>query len=192
MIRTLLTGFGPFRNVVDNPSARIVAHFARAGAPGHALTTRVLPVSFAEAGREVGALLTAGAFDVALLMGVASREPGFRLEQFGRYSDPDADAGARPNPDSYPCHLVLEPIQETLEAAGVPARLSTDAGSYVCDHTYYCGLHAIAEASMATRCLFLHVPADEQTFDSPPTGPTMPLDRQIAAVARVLEWLRNA
>src|SRR5262245_13813558 len=56
-MRTLLTGFGSFGNVVNNPSARIVEHFARTGAPGHELTARVLPVSFARAGEAIRDLL---------------------------------------------------------------------------------------------------------------------------------------
>jgi len=212
MTRTLLTGFGPFRNVVDNPTARIVAHFERVGAPGHELTTRVLPVSFVEAGREVSALLAEGAFDVALLMGVARRADGFRFEQFGRYSDPDTVEAERPVPDSYPGHLVFDAIVAELEAAGMPAEVSSNAGGFVCDHTYYCALRAIAEGGLATRCLFLHVPADEQTFAEPPTPPpalpetgrelalplgptsvrpTMALSQQIAAVGRVLGWLSS-
>jgi pyroglutamyl-peptidase len=86
MTRTLLTGFGPFGRVVSNPSSRIVAHFAQAGAAGHDLTTRVLPVSYARAAREIRALLSAGGFDAALLLGVARRETHLRLEQFGRWA----------------------------------------------------------------------------------------------------------
>src|SRR5579871_6726962 len=85
LMQTLLTGFGPFGQVVNNPSARIVEHFGRAGAPGHDLTTRVLPVSYARAGQAVRDLLLAGRFDAALLLGVAGQESHLRLEQCGRW-----------------------------------------------------------------------------------------------------------
>lgn len=200
-MRTLLTGFGPFGTVVNNPSARIVEHFAREGAPGHALATRVLPVSFTRAEREIVALLRAGRFDVALLLGVAGGEAHVRLERFGRNQDrarlPDCDGFAPMEtvirlgaPSLYPATLEPEPLAESLRAAGIPTRLSDDAGGYVCNHTYFAALHALAEANLPTRCLFVHVPWDALTFSDPPNGPTMPLDRQIQAIRHMLRRLR--
>src|SRR5437660_7463796 len=117
-MRTLLTGFGPFERTIHNPSARIVDHFARAGAPGHALSTRVLPVSFARAEEEIRRLLHTGQYDAAVLLGVAGREACLRLERLGRRraaSRADVD-GAMPGitecqedaPDDYGTTLALE------------------------------------------------------------------------------------
>lgn len=181
-MRTLLTGFEPFATVVDNPSARIAAHFAAAGAPGHELVTWVLPVSFEDAAREVGALLSEGRFDLAVLMGVARGESMIRLERVGRCCVGERIALAS--------DLDLDALVADLAGAGIPTRLSEDAGSYVCDHTYHAALHTIQSAGLATRGLFIHVPPDERTFDGPAPGPTMPLEEQVAAVSRVLAWLR--
>ena len=198
-MRTLLTGFGPFEKTIHNPSARIVDHFARAGAPGHALTTRVLPVSFARAEEEIRRLLLTGQYDAAVLLGVAGREACLRLEQFGRRvaaSREDVD-GAVPGllelhgdaPDSYCTTLALAHLHDNLTAAGLPSRLSDDAGAYVCNHTYYAALDAIATGTLSTRCLFIHVPADENTYEEPTESPTLPLECQIEAVRLILEWL---
>jgi pyroglutamyl-peptidase len=162
-MRTLLTGFGPFGAIIDNPSARIVAHFAEAGALGHALTTRVLPVSYDRAAEEVSALLREGAFDAALLMGVATRTAVLRLERVARLRGgghrPDVDGrspadttlslGALP---TYTATVALEPLAAVLAAADVPARLSDDAGGYVCNHTYYAALQTLAATGLPTRC----------------------------------------
>src|SRR5438876_9677415 len=106
-MRTLLTGFRPFGANIDNPSARIVAHFAQVGAPGHELTTRVLPVSYDRAAAEVSELLRGGAFDVALLLGVASGPAVLRLERLARRPDgarlPDVD-GQVPTDHRLPRH----------------------------------------------------------------------------------------
>src|SRR4051794_32502690 len=108
-MRTLLTGFGPFREIVDNPSSRIVAHFAQVGAPGHELTARVLPVSYDRAAAEVSALLRDGAFEAALLLGVAARSAGLRLERVARHHDgghlPDVD-GQTPADLALPPHAL--------------------------------------------------------------------------------------
>lgn len=205
-MRTLLTGFGPFRNVVDNPSARIVEHFARVGAAGHELTARVLPVSFERAAREIRALLRERRFEAAVLLGVAGRADLLRLEQFARRCDPsrfagggrplplDVDGRSAPEPaagapDLHPSTVELAPLLRELTAAGLPVRLSDHAGAYVCNHTYYAALQAIAAADLPVRCLFLHVPADPLTFADAADQLTLPLERQIEAVERVLAWL---
>jgi pyroglutamyl-peptidase len=201
-MRTLLTGFGPFGGVVNNPSSRIVAYFARAGAPGHDLTTRVLPVSYARAEREIRALLRAGRFDSALLLGVAGRETHLRLEQIGRWAPAhrlDGDGLPPPNMERppgalefYSTPVALGLLMNHLLASGLPARVSDDAGSYVCNHTYYAALQTIAAEELPTRCLFLHVPADSVTFSEPPAAPTLALPLQIKAVERILAWLARS
>src|SRR5215218_7319665 len=130
-MRTLLTGFGPFGAAINNPSARIVAHFAREGAPGHELTTRVLPVSYERAGREISTLLQEGEFDAAVLMGVAQGEALLRIEHAAHRREaahaPDCDGrtpASVPLPtdalDVYLATLHPEPVVAALTAAGVP------------------------------------------------------------------------
>src|SRR5258708_1429539 len=128
MMRTLLTGFGPFGNVVDNPTARIVAHFAETGAPGHELVSRVLPVAFGRADSEICGLLRTGRFDAALLLGVAGRRRVLSLERLARNRDsasiPDADGELRfdvpivsDGPESIRSTLKLTKLRETLRSA---------------------------------------------------------------------------
>ena len=125
-----------------------------------------------------------------------------RLEQFGCWrpcDQVDCD-GQVPAPDDrcagssepYAATVELQPLLQTLIAAGLPARLSDDAGDYVCNHTYYHALHTIAAQRLPTRCLFLHVPADPDCFAEPSDGPLMPLADQITAVERVLDWLARS
>jgi len=199
-MRTLLTGFGPFGDVVDNPSARIASHFAESGAPGHELTVRILPVSFERASDEITRLLTEGNFDLALMLGVAGRDSEIRVETCARNQDaariPDCD-------DSQPSGVISESgleayrtsvdaglLVKTLLDSGIPARVSDSAGSYVCNRAYYAALHAITRHSLPTRCLFLHVPSDENTFaESQPVA--MPLQIQIQAVEVLLSAIRS-
>ena len=55
-------------------------------------------------------------------------------------------------------------IAHAIRAVGVPARVSNDAGDYVCNHLYYGALKHLALASPSTPAVFLHVPATpEQT-----------------------------
>ena len=199
-MRVLLTGFGPFGKVIENPSGRIVEQIAREGLPGHELVTAVLPVSFAQLEQRIAELLREGNFDVALLLGVARKDGVIRLEQCGRNLDrariPDCD-GVQPQdvpvcadgPELHLSSVPLEPLTKILEGAGVPVRISDDAGGYVCNHLYYSALHAAEEAQLPTRCLFVHVPPDAQTFGSLEPETYMPFADQVKAVQIILEHL---
>jgi pyroglutamyl-peptidase len=193
-MRTLLTGFGPFLDVSDNPSARLARHFSVHGAPGHRLTVRVLPVSFGWTGIILPHLIKAGRYDAALLLGVDSGGGDrIRLERFGRNvtrgNSPDVDGfapGEAPitpgAPDLFATRVDVGGLLGKLEAEGIVSYLSEDAGGYVCNHVYYTALRAIAEADLPTRCLFLHVP---------PATPACPLERQQHAVEIALAWLAD-
>jgi pyroglutamyl-peptidase len=55
-------------------------------------------------------------------------------------------------------------IARAIRAAGVPARVSSDAGDYVCNHLFYGALSRLAEKAPATPAVFIHLPATpEQT-----------------------------
>ncbi len=56
----------------------------------------------------------------------------------------------------------MAPVVEVARAirkAGVAARVSIDAGDYVCNHLYYGALHYLSGASPTTPALFIHLPA---------------------------------
>jgi pyroglutamyl-peptidase len=190
-MRTLLTGFGPFPGVADNPSGRIAEHFA--AAPGQfELVARVLPVSFQRTSALVPDLLGAGdPFHAALLLGVASRAREMRLERFAHNRDglshadvdgfvPKAETIADGAPARYETVAALAPLRERLAADGMPVCISEDAGRYVCNHAYFTALHAIHQGGLPTRCLFLHLP---------PASPTLTIEQQIAAVQTAIEYL---
>lgn len=191
-MRTLITGFGPFLGITDNPSERLARHFAAHGAPGHEVMAQVLPVSFARTRERLPALLKDGRFDAALLLGVDSGgSDTIRLERYGRNrargTSPDAD-GAFPGdgplapgaPDALETALNVEGLRARLESAGVAARISEDAGGYVCNCAYFTALQEIAASRHPTRCLFVHVPPDT---------PACPLGEQLRAVRLILDAL---
>src|SRR5690242_4159837 len=88
-LQILLTGFGPFGKVIDNPTERLARAFALEAVAGCELTTCVFPTSFARAPELMRAQLEIGGrdgrpFDAVLMLGVASGSPVWRVEQFGR------------------------------------------------------------------------------------------------------------
>ncbi len=200
-MKTLLTGFGPFAGVIDNPSGRIVRHFGSAGAAGHEITAHVLPVSFKRADAEIRELIRAGDFDLALLLGVAGNASRFRLESIARNVDrariPDCDGSVpqglpivEEGPSTLATPVDAASLQVRLAGDGFEAEVSEGAGGYVCNHAYYAALDEISQSSLKTRCLFVHMPPDELTFAEPVEQAVTSMECQVAFVGRLLALLR--
>lgn len=195
-MRILLTGFGPFGSVRNNPTARIVEHFEKVGIPSHELVTAVLPVSYRGASEEIARRLDGVRFDLVLLLGVAAGSEKVRLEIFGRNRSStvkkDADEQVseglvRPQgPPALPGTISVRGLVRWLAEEGIPARISQTAGDYVCNHTYYAALHTAASGGRGILCLFVHLPCDEKTMEPGQECPCMPLETQIRAVELIL------
>jgi pyroglutamyl-peptidase len=194
-MRVLLTGFGPFGGVVNNPSSRLAEQLADTGFPGVELTTRVFPVSYSAVARELGELLDRERRDLILMLGVAERSPQVRLEKRARNL-----VGATPGHDGlhHSSERIVEDGPEELWTAvpvdrllhrlheeRLPAEVSADAGSYLCNFAYYLALHRLSKSQTGTRCLFVHVPPDSETLGSP--GAAAPQDlATTASIVRVI------
>ena len=177
-MNTLLTGFGPFRDVVNNPTERLVRHFAKHGVPGHSLTTCVLPVAYVRAPALLIEVIERGdaegcAFDLIWMLGVASASVNWRVERYGRNENaaaPDADdywppsridpAGPQILESSVPVDLLVS----ALSQAGLPAVPSESAGAYLCNHALYTALRHLQRTGRSIPAGFLHVPADSDTL----------------------------
>ena len=53
-------------------------------------------------------------------------------------------------------------VARAIRAAGLAARVSNDAGGYVCNHLYYGALTHLRERAPATPAVFVHLPATPQ------------------------------
>ena len=206
MLQTLLTGFGPFLSVVDNPAERLTTYFATHPVPGHSLTTCVVPVSFREATATVQQAIAAGGtegrpFDLILMLGVATKRPHWSVECVGRnrsstsaldcenrrwpYPSIVADA-----PEILPTTLPNSELVSALEAIGLPAVASDSAGDYLCNHLLFWTLSHLLARNHPARAGFLHIPADTQTFaPGHAPEPLFTFQQHCAAVQAVLEAL---
>ena len=55
-------------------------------------------------------------------------------------------------------------IAQAIRAAGLPARVSSNAGDYVCNHLFYGALSYLLDKAPGTPAVFIHLPAaPEQT-----------------------------
>jgi pyroglutamyl-peptidase len=154
--RLLVTGFGPFGSVTDNPSARL--------AEGCGELYRILPVEF-EACDRFALQPVSPPIDTVLLMGVAVSRRILTLEMvaWNRIRPtPDAAGNVRRGlvwPESDPWRAGNLWTPEVLSAVLRPglAVMGYCPGTYLCNYLYY----RMRAAQPRLRVGFLHVPPFE-------------------------------
>ncbi len=199
MTRVLLTGFGPFGEVIANPTEAIVRALdgARVDSSAGARTIEALalPTSFERARRLVAGRRGEGSYDAIVMLGVAETSAAFHVESVGRNEDrariPDVD-GARPvrriddgAPDTLPVTIDVDALVDALAREGVPVERSDSAGAYVCNHVLFTTLLHLQRRGVPTRAGFLHVPPCPRTHVVARPH-AIALDAQIAAVRACL------
>lgn len=172
-MRTLLvTGFGPFLDVVDNPSgalARAVDDAALSGlcdrvfplldAGPVRIVGRTLRVSYADAPAEAVRLAWELGAIAVVGCGVAVSRPRVSVERVGRRrcgpgADVDGNVLAALAPDGAPDEVPATLCVDAL-AAALDGEVSDDAGGYVCN----AWLYRVARALPGVPVGFVHVPA---------------------------------
>ncbi len=168
-MRVLLIGFGPFPGAPFNPSAALVNALARRRRPALAKierTTHVFATTYAAVDRHLPKLLALKP-NIVLMFGLAGRRRHLCIETRARNAVsvlfPDA-SGHRPQrgvivPGAEAALRGAAPSADLLGALRgrrIPARLSWDAGRYLCNYAYWRAL----ERARGGRPLiqFIHIP----------------------------------
>lgn len=162
--RLLVTGFGPFPGMAENPSAAIarrVAASPRWRRLGIAAEALVLPTAYAALDSVLAPALAAG-FDAVLMIGVAGRARKVRVERraANRASILLPDAGGRrraalalvPGEGDRRSTVAAGRVLHRLRRRAVACVASQDAGRYLCNASYFA---ALAEP---VPVVFLHIP----------------------------------
>ena len=172
-MKLLLTGFAPFNGQTVNPSEQIVHRLTSPA--GTTLIKAVLPVEFQKAAAQLQELIKIHQPDILLSIGQAGGRPEITVERVAinidsvKSSDggkllPD-NAGDMPvdepiatnGPAAYFATLPLWEIVKAIQEKGIPAAVSNTAGTYVCNHIMYLGLHEAARYPKM-KSGFIHVP----------------------------------
>jgi pyroglutamyl-peptidase len=171
-LTVLLTGFGPFPGAPFNPTGVLVRRLARIRRPRFAavrLVTHVFPTSYRAVDRDLPKLLAAWAPDAILMFGLAARTPHIRVESRARNAmsalirDTEGHVSfAASIMSGGPAALPFAPLTQRLlraaHAARVPAQISRDAGSYLCNYLSWRALKAAAKPGGPRVVAFVHVP----------------------------------
>lgn len=232
-MKIAVTGFLPFNGREVNPSQLIVEQLASNGR--FELVKKILPVEYKASTVELMEFLEREKPDVLLSIGQAGNAPHIAVERVAinldnaRTSDGKSlfndQAGEAPvdepvrndGPEAYFATLPVWDIIAAINDKGIPARASYSAGTFICNHVMYEGLHYAAKHgnsgatakrsnsgslakqngfSVEANCAgmtagFIHVPfLPEQIKDNPRPGTfSMELKDMVTAVQTALEVL---
>lgn len=165
----LITGFEPYGGRALNPSAKLALALDGVRIGGFDVVGRGLPVAFAGLAARIEAMLDAVRPKLVIALGLWPGEPMIRLERFGlNLADFEIadnagvrleDAAIAPvGTTALAATLPLRAIEQALIAAGIPARLSTTAGTYLCNATLYTLLATVERRGWNIPCGFIHLP----------------------------------
>jgi pyroglutamyl-peptidase len=179
MTKVLLIGFGPFPGAPRNPSADIVRMIGKRRRPALAdvrIVTAVLPTSYAAVREELPKLLRDNDPDAVLFFGLASRARFLRIERravnavTGFYPDvtrskPEGRVFMPGLPAELRVRADVTRLAFAARAAGIDARLSRDAGRYICNAALYGALH-IPRGGRPLLVAFVHIPRPRRRMRS--------------------------
>jgi pyroglutamyl-peptidase len=169
--RILITGFGPFPGAPFNPTMPLVARLTGLRRPALDdvdLASHIFHVTYRTVDRELPELIAKVRPDAMLMFGLASRTAYLRIESRARNAVtttfPDADRSVARKasivdgaaPMLFGPHTVK--LLRAAQATGIDARLSRDAGSYLCNYLSWRAIEATGVAGGPRLAAFVHIP----------------------------------
>ena len=166
-MRFLITGFAPFGTSRVNPSYEAVKRLPDFQGD-YDIIRAELPVAYDTCADQLETLIDTYAPDCVICLGQATGREGISLENTAvnvkASSMPDNEGVtfsgekiASDGPDSLSVNLPLKELANLLKNAGIPAKISYSAGTYVCNNLFYRLLRYVSENDPQLLCCFLHI-----------------------------------
>jgi pyroglutamyl-peptidase len=169
MKTVLLTGFEPFGGEKVNPSWLAVRRLQGRTLGGHRIVARRLPTAYKQSLEMLRRQLRRIQPALVICVGQAGGRAEVTPERVAinvddsRVSD---NAGWKPvdaaiipgGPVAYWSTLPVKAIVRALRRRGVPAAVSSTAGTFVCNHVFYGLMHELAKNENTVRGGFVHLP----------------------------------
>lgn len=167
-MRVALAGFGPFPGASFNPSGEVAKALARRRRPalaGLARSAHIFATRYASVDRDLPRLM-AQKPDIVLIFGLAGRCREICIETRARNAVsllfPDA-GGRKPvrgiieaGPQTLCGHAPFVRLVSAARTGKVPARLSRDAGRYLCNYVSWRALQQAPQGRPLVQ--FVHIP----------------------------------
>lgn len=168
----LLTGFEPFLSFTINPTMRIVEELHNQEIGEYKIHSEVLPVDFEVAGTRLIEHLNEIQPDAVISLGLAGGRYKITPERIAiNINDgaPDNNGNVRVDETiqtegdvAYMSTLPIRAMVKRLLEEGLPAEISNTAGTYLCNHVMYQGLHYTKQNNMNIPSGFIHIPASHE------------------------------
>ncbi len=166
----LLSGYGPFAGVPENPSWAAVAPLHEQIIGGYDVRTIELTVTWDNAWAAFELEYEHFKPAIAIGAGVAMGELVIRLEalaqNYAQGQDVDGinkNEPIDPTGDDWDSGLPLADLRDLLQNEGYPVAISNNAGTYLCNYLFYNLMRHVALEPAAARVLagFVHVPGED-------------------------------
>jgi pyroglutamyl-peptidase len=188
----LVTGFEPFGGETVNASWEAARQLDGWRRGELAAVARLLPCAYEASVKELVRAIETLRPEAVLMTGQAARRSVVCVERFARNLD---DAAAPDNlgvlrkavpiaeggPERLQATTPVKAIADAIKQAGIRARVSRNAGGFVCNHLYFGALQYLRDKRLATPAVFLHLPATPE--QAPRTASARPLASADAAKA---------
>ncbi len=165
----LITGFEPYGGRGLNPASEVARALAGKRIGGTEIEARLLPVSLRGLKSQIDTILDTLDPMVVISLGLWPGETVIRIERFGvnltDFEIPDNDGALAVDqpvgPNGAPALAVTLPVRRIEQAvldAGIPARLSNTAGSFLCNACLFTMLDGLQARNRKTLAGFIHLP----------------------------------
>ena len=201
-MKILVTGFTPFGGESINPAWLAVQALPEAIGQ-HEICKAEIPTEFAASRIALTEQVNVLHPDAVICVGQAGGRNAITVERVAinimDTTVPDnngfqpVDVPIVPNaPAAYFSTLPIKRMVEAIRSAGLPAKVSNTAGTYVCNTLMYHLLHLAAEQYPTMLGGFIHVPyAEEQVKDKPSGTPFMTLENITLALTKAIEAIED-
>ena len=167
-LRILVTGFGPFPGAPENPTGPLVRALARKFRKSPLrVSTHIFKTTYDAVDRDLPRLLKKFKPDALLMFGLATKSRAIRIETKARNRIarfPDASLvipRSRVIESGAPANLAVcaptERLQRAAAKSGLSARLSVNAGDYLCNYLLWNATKATQKTELKLSA-FVHVP----------------------------------
>ena len=205
-LRILVTGFGPFPGAPFNPTMPLVERLTQLRRPALddvELTGHIFHVTYETVDRELPGVIAQVRPQALLMFGLASRTAYLRIEARARNATtahlPDADGNRARKAsivDGADAMLFGPHTANLLRAAratGIDARLSRDAGAYLCNYLSWRAIEATRKPGGPALASFIHVPLIARS-GAAPSGITLEqlIDAGEAMLMEMVKLARQA
>ena len=166
-MKLLLTGFDPWGNWDRNPSGEVAQSLHGTTAGRCEIVSVALPVVHGEDIARVVPMIEMHRPSAVVSLGLSGGAAALHVERVALNmkvvggedgQEPSDEPVVAGGPAAYFATLPVREMAAAMRAAGVPARLSYSAGTFLCNHIMYQVLHYLSEGGVAVPSGFIHIP----------------------------------